>query len=222
MDDHALAARLDQLAAALADGGQPGEELAALMPVEPVSGPVVVACWRTDEALRYDVVSLHDGSSVAAAAAVREALALLAMVEALEEALAPEVLAPLALDLERWQPEGVADDPGLPALRAELQAVATRLHELAAAHGEGPRMATVQLLEQASAELRALEHDSELLTRAAETWTDAVGTAAPSVAELWRMLAALRHGPLLQPATERVRQGREAGLALARVVLEDG
>ena len=198
-----------------------GARLIALLPCEPAVGEVAVACWQDAAGAELiELVRLPGGESIADSVALREALALLAMVETLEELASFDVLAPAARELRDWQGDGEAlTDQFSRAREAALTALA-QLEALAP--GDAPRVARPALLDSIGGALRELERAWELLEQAAEAWSDALlasrpgdGDALALVQGLWRLLGAVRRGPLAQPPSTALHAGREAGIAMA-------
>jgi hypothetical protein len=232
-----LTARLDQLAAELAERAPKGADgaparLAALLPAEPAVGEVVVVGW-VDAAgnEQYELVRLADGSPVPDKVAMREALTLLAMTETLEELAGFGEVRGLSDALKSWldaAPAGTVDDlfvEAVAAANAHLDAL-TALDAASGAAG-ATHMATTRRLDQLGGVIRELERSWERLEQQAELWSDthlaAQANSAAAVAlvqDLWRLLAHARRGPLAQPVSAAIHGGREAGTALASAIAE--
>lgn len=226
--DEDLPERLSRCADALVvpteEDGTPAT-LVALMPCEPVVGEVAVACWRdSDGGELVELVRLTDGARVDDAAALRESLTLLAMVETVEELASFEQLPDLAAQLGTWQPlpaDGV--DTGNLLLAGERAREA--LGALAALAPAEARVARTGRLDELGAALRALDGTWAALEQAAEAWSDAVlaatersDAAVEVVQALWRILAAGRGGPLARPVSGVLHEAREAGTSMAAAV----
>lgn len=219
--------RLTQLADRLTvpreDDGTPAE-LRALMPCEPAVGEVAVVCWTDSGGGELvELVRLDSGEPLDDQAALRESLALLAMVETVEELASFDATGALRTELAAWVPpvgaaqtaiDGVNDarDRALVALDA-----VTQLDP-----GDEPRIARTSMLDALAAALRALEDVWQRLEQAAELWSDAHraahrdgADAMTAIQDLWRMLGAARRGPLRTPVATSLHSGREAGVAMA-------
>lgn len=199
--------------------------LQALLPCEPAIGAVAVACWTdSDGGELFELVRLEGGERVSDDVALREALTLLSMVETLEERAAFEQADQLSRELAAWEPPDGELEPAF--ARARADAIRTLAELAALAPGEEPRLARPQLLDSVGGALRSLERAWERLEQGAEIWSDALlarhrgdDAAVAQVQELWQLLAGARRGPLAQPASAVLHDGREAGAALAAAVL---
>ncbi|MCW2956602.1 MAG: hypothetical protein JWO69_1471 [Thermoleophilia bacterium] len=219
-DDQLTQRQLTALAESLQ---RDGAELVALLPCEPAVGDVAVAFWKhDDEAVSYELLRLADGGLLDDPVALREAFTLLAMTETLEELASFEASEALADQLEGWV-ETV--QPGDAALKAAIARGAAALRALSAiAPDDTVRVARPQLLDQLGGGLRALEQAWMSLEQAAVAWSDAqldasgapIGDARTNVPALWKVLGEARKGALRQPAGAALKDGREAGLALAK------
>lgn len=195
--------------------------LVALMPCEPVTGRAAVACWRAvDGSEMYELVRF-DGSRISDATALREALILLAMVEAAEQQFADDTLAAAHGALRDWsaQYDAEASDAsaGMPELRTAITRACDELDATRArvAHDQ-PRIAQADLLDAWGDAARRLENAWQSLEQAAELYSTPENQAADGdrVRELWRALGVGRHGALRTPLMETLQQAREAGRAM--------
>ena len=222
-----------------------GYELSALLPCEPAVGEVVVACFEPSSeqgsegpegAERADGVdamyALHRLDAEAAPIndqrALREALLLLALVEAIEEHAMFDEIHTTREALAAWQPTAAAPDPRLVTERDDSLAA---LDAVAALDLSGvPRVARTQRLDELGGALRSLAARWEQLEESAAGWSDAVLAAAQGDAEattaaqhdvssLWGVLGRARRGPLAAPVSDAMHAGRQAGAALADAVL---
>jgi hypothetical protein len=239
IDDADLPDHLARLAAQLADRAPTGSdgapaELVALMPAEPVVGEVAVACWADrDGNEQFDLVALADGAPNTDHTALREALALLAMTETLEELASFDTLATCRDELQTWvrSMAGVGADVE-PSLREHIDRAAAALDALASlAPPATGRVARTTQLDTIGEALRVLENQWQLLEQAAELWSDAqlADADAPDhsdrvdrVRHLWQALSRARRGPLATNPATAVHAGREAGVALAKAIVDAG
>lgn len=226
--DEDLPERLTRCAEALVvptEGDGTPATLVALMPCEPVVGEVAVACWRdSDGGELVELVHLADGTRMDDAAALRESLTLLAMVETVEELASFDQLPPIAEQLAAWEPMPHADvdASGLAVARGRARAALEGLVALAPVEA---RMARTTRLDELAAALRGLDAAWAALEQAAEGWSDAIlaatdrsDAAVEVVQALWRALAAGRSGPLARPVSGALHEAREAGASMAAAV----
>ncbi len=196
-------------------------ELIALMPCEPAIGEVVVACWRDSSGGELvELVRLDDGARVDDPVALREALALLAMVETLEELASFGTLDEVVRDLSTWSSGLLAPSERFDAARTGALEALERLYALAPTD---VRVARTQLLDAIGAALRVLDTRWSALEQAVEAWSDALlareGSDSPVAVEqvrgLWELLARVRRGPLSRSVATALHEAREAGIAMA-------
>lgn len=236
--------QLEKLADHLQAGAPAGGELVALLPCEPAIGRVVVICWQleipAEEKLAEDMsgdevdhvwelARLDSGERLDDPKALREALALVSMAEAIEELADPEALEALANGMDAWCERADAGsedrDGAASAARGEIiaavaKSVVRTIDLLKVIDGDGARIATPLELDRIGGLLRELEREFTSTERAAERWIQ--GGAWESdrdlVEGLWSALSRARRGPLKIPVSAALEQGREAGLALAAQV----
>jgi hypothetical protein len=155
--------------------------------------------------------------------AMREALALLAMVETVEELASFAAIDEVRTALSAWSSDLLA--PSERFSRARASALGA-LEVLAALAPDEVRVARTQRLDELGAALRSLETHWGGLEQAAEAWSDALlerrgsddEAASREVQALWRLLADVRRGPLSRPVATALHEGREAGVAMAAAI----
>lgn len=235
IDDAHLSEQLIALAERLTTSAPVDEngaaELTALLPCEPAVGPVAVVCWQSQSGETLYELARLDGTRLDDTTALRESLVLLAMMEALEQQLAPLTLRDLIDGLIEWQTAvREARESGYTPGMVEQDEITTQLwrnvellQQIQTDVGDPddePRMAGPQRLDRLGGQLRELERTWEALESAAATWIDAVGDAeSPLVGKLWTTLALARRGPLAAPVSAVIEDGRRAGAALAEEVI---
>ena len=222
----------------------------ALLPCEPAVGRVVVVCWQLEIASEdrtaetgaddvdhvWELARLNDGQRLDDPKALREALALVSMAEAIEELADPETLDELVSGLDAWcerasagadmdEPaDANADADGGARARANViaavaKSVVRTIDLIRVIDGNGARIATPLELDRIGGLLRELEREFTSTERAAERWAQGSWDSDRELVEgPWTALSVARRGPLRQPVSAALEQGREAGLALAAQV----
>ena len=248
-----LAVELERLSAQLHPEGtrDPGghaapsptaPRLAALLPAEIAAGPVAVAVWQTGDSSddasvesRYELVRF-DGTRIVGSEPLREALALLAMTEAVSSALDPEDIRQAIDLLLDWRSElavpvdSSAQSPRDDKLDADLDAQLwaaielLQLLEQAIGDPDAPaRLASARRLDQLGSLTLRLHEAWATLERSGERWSEQAESRSDAdgllVQGLWTALGAGRRGPLREPLAIIVERGRQAGDALADEVL---
>jgi hypothetical protein len=223
-ENPSLADNLAALAEHLAGAApEPGWQLAALIPCDLVVGPAAVACWaspeQADDAWEWALVSLTDGAIIEDRAAIRDAFTLVAMHEALADALDAPALRTLR-DRLRASIEALAGPAAELAEALErVAAAAEKLASNAPVAGE-PMLARADLLDLWGGQVRELERHMDAVDIHAERWSrDHAEDDPDAVRTLWMLLADIRGGVLAQPVSLRLQAGRDAGVALAEQVL---
>lgn len=218
----ALAALSEHLANAAPEAGW---SLAALIPCELVVGRAAVACWKSPEAVdpswEWALVSLDSGAVIDDRAAIRDAFALVAMHEALSDAIDTATLERQAHQVRTWTPTAAGSEP-VETLQSSLLRVADAIEHLAS-HGPQPNepmMARSDVLDRWGGMLRELERALEAVDIHAERWSRTSAEHDPeAVRSLWMLLADIRGSVVSQPVSVRLQAGRDAGIALAEQVL---
>jgi hypothetical protein len=231
----ALASHLERVAAIQNDrrpAGIPADaELAALLPCTVSAGDVVVSIWQVNEDANY-ILLRADGTLLEDTRALREALVLIATVEAIEEMLSPLRLRESIDLLLEWQAAAKASkSDALDAASTELELVVAnswtsiellqKLEQELGGDGEGSvRVAHARRMDLLSSMTISLEESWTALEGAAAAWASKVHLAEPElVQQLITTLGSARRGALAEPMSTVVERGRLAGEALADDVL---
>lgn len=231
----ALANHLGRIAAIQADRRPSGlsseAELAALLPCSVKAGDVVVSIWQVGADASY-VLLKADGTITEDDAALREALILIATVEAIEEMLSPLRLRESVDLLIGWQAAAKASssevltaasdemDNVITASWSAIEYLQTLEREVGGDDDDIVRVAHAGRMDLLSSMTMQLEASWTALEAAAAEWAGKVHMTEPElVQQLITTLGSARRGALAEPMATVVERGRLAGEALADDVL---